>query len=1019
MKKFFTPVVLVLLFFSAAKAQLVINEVSSANNLLLPDEDNEYNDWIELYNAGNSPVNLLGYSIARIEDSNNKWKFPAVVIKPQSFLTVSASNKDRKTVIDHWEKAISANDTWKYNNASPSSNWNETDYDDSAWQQGQGGFGFGDNDDSTVTAPTFSIYLRKSFSVSDTSKIAMAMLNIDYDDAFIAYLNGIEIAHSNVSGYEAAPGSAPWIHHEAQLYQGGKAESYVVFKNKLSQALQQGTNVLAIQVQTVDTASGDLSAIPDFFLAVNDASSSYPVVASGISGLHTDFDLASSGQIIVLKDSSDNIISIDTIPAMQINHSRGRSADGGNTWCLFGSPTPGETNNGSVCSTGYAGTPTFSLNAGFYSGSQTLTLACASGETVHYTNDGNTPENSSPVYASPITIDSSQVIRARCFPSGNLLPGVTLTNTYFINEEFSMPVVSITTDPENLWDWNNGFYVMGPDANVEAPFEGANFWKGWEKEGHVEYFDDNGEQGFELNSGLKIFGNYTKAFPQKGFRVIARDKYGDAPVEYPIFSGRNYSTYKNFLVRNAGNDWNTVHFRDGLVHRIAKNKTHLDIMERESCIGFLNGQYWGVYELRERQDKDYLYNLHGADEDNIDLLEMNDDVVEGSNEGFLSMIDFITGNDMEQQTNYDSAKNMIDIENLVDYFALEIYADNHDWLISNDPNHDLMDVNNIRFWRVNNPPGKWRYILWDMDVTFGLYGLYHDNNLPQVINSPAPHGLMFKQLLANTGFKTYFINRYADFMNTILHPASMLPHVEDISDEMTPEMPRHFLKWGGTYPNTIGAATSDDMPSWNNNVAALKFFINYRPSAARNHVQSQFSLVKQVDVTMDVFPPATGTVKISTVVPDSLPWTGIYFDGNPVTITATPKAGYKFSHWESDSVALTDSTASVLTLNIDNDNTFTAHFESLELGIAAYPNPFTDNITIVYDLPAEERVSIKLFSISGQLADELVSSSQTQPAGQHQIIYNPKANATAHGIYFLQFIAGEYSKTTKLVKIAD
>ncbi len=1020
-------IIFLLLLSLSSRAQVIINEVSSAGDSILADEDGEYGDWIELYNQGSVPVNLLDYSISRLEDNNNKWKFPAVIIKPQAFLTIFASKKDRKYNIDHWEKAISSTDTWHYyfGTSAPDSNWSEAAYDDSAWQQGQGGIGNGDGDDNTSIPSVYSVCLRKAFTVADTSKISMAILSIDYDDSFIAFLNGVEIARANIPGFPTdlpdfnEPAS---VNHEAQVYQGGKPENYKVKKSTLAEALIPGTNVLSIQVHNKDTTAGDLSVVPDLYLAVSDVSTSYPVYASLLSGLHTDFDLASSGQIISLKDASDNTVAMDTIEGMQINHSRGRTTDAGSNWCLFGLPTPGASNNGSICSTGYAGIPTFSLAAGFYSGAQTLTLSNTTGETIRYTNDGNSPDNSSLVYSSPITIDSSQVIRARNFGNGNLLPGETLTNTYFIDEEFTFPVISITTDPENLWDWNHGIYALGPDANTEAPFEGANFWKGWEKEGHIEYFDRTGEQGFELNSGLKIFGNYTKAFPQKGFRVVARDNYGTPVVDYPIFSGREYTTYKNFLVRNAGNDWNTVHFRDGLMHRIVKEHTFLDVMERQSCIGFLNGQYWGVYELREREDKNYLVNLHGVDEDKIDFLEMLGDdanIVEGSNEGFLNMADFIANNDMSVEANYDSAKNMIDIENFCDYYALEIYVDNHDWLISNNPNGDPKDVNNIRFWRVNDPPGKWRYIMWDFDVTLGLYGLYYDNNLPQVINAPNPHSVMLKQFLTNTEFKTYFINRYADLMNTIFYPANIGGVAYDIRDELAPEMPRHFMKWGNTYPNTIGAATSHDMSSWNNAIEYMQFFINHRPAAARGHVQSQFSLTKQVNVTLDVSPPGAGTIKISTVVPDSLPWTGVYYDGNPVTITATPAAGYKFSHWQSSTVLPTPDNNASKTLNIDNDDTFTAFFELLELGIMAYPNPFNSNLNIVYSLPAESKVSLKLFSITGQLVAELIPSSVTQSAGQHQFVYNPQTNAAGHGIYFLKFETGDYSKTIKLVKIAD
>ena len=170
-----------LLFAFEAKAQVFINEVSSANSSGLADEEGAFNDWIEFYNSGSTPVNLNNYILLREESKNNQWKFPAVIVQPNSYLTVFASGKDHKPVINHWETAAAANDIWKYKpgTSEPDSNWREINYNDNGWLQGKGGIGYGDGDDSTIISPTGSLYMRAPFQIADTAKVSLAILSRD------------------------------------------------------------------------------------------------------------------------------------------------------------------------------------------------------------------------------------------------------------------------------------------------------------------------------------------------------------------------------------------------------------------------------------------------------------------------------------------------------------------------------------------------------------------------------------------------------------------------------------------------------------------------------------------------------------------------------------------------------------------------------------------------------------------------------------------------------------------------
>ena len=277
---------------------MFINEVSSANSSGLADEEGAFNDWIEFYNSGSTPVNLNNYILLREESKNNQWKFPAVIVQPNSYLTVFASGKDHKPVINHWETAAAANDIWKYKpgTSEPDSNWREINYNDNGWLQGKGGIGYGDGDDSTIISPTGSLYMRKQFQIADTAKVSLAILSMDYDDAFVAYLNGIEIARGNIGKKGDHPlfNTPATLNHEAQLYQGNNAEIFALRNTDLEQILQPGINVLAIQFHNVDTASDDLTAIANLRLAISDDVVTNPIYSSTLSGLHTDFNLANS-----------------------------------------------------------------------------------------------------------------------------------------------------------------------------------------------------------------------------------------------------------------------------------------------------------------------------------------------------------------------------------------------------------------------------------------------------------------------------------------------------------------------------------------------------------------------------------------------------------------------------------------------------------------------------------------------------------------------------------------------------
>jgi hypothetical protein len=1019
MKHIYSLILIFILFFiPALNAQIVINEVSSATVSTFLDEDGDQEDWIEFYNTSTTAVNMNGYTISREEEGDVKtWKFPSIIIKPNNYLTLFCSNKNRSSYFDHWEVPVYAANPWKYFLgifSGPSANWRSLTFNDASWQTGIGGIGYGDADDSTITPAAYSVFMRRNFYIADTSIIPTALLLLDYDDGFVAYLNDVEIARSNIGVYGDHPvyNASAYDEHEATAYQNGSfSGAYFIEPAVIDSALKPGNNVFSIQVHNFTAGMNDLSAIPYFLIGVNDTTITYFPFPADVN-LHSNFDLKSTGQVLTLKNAFGNIVDQKSIGAMTINNTYGRRPNGANNWYYFETPTPDTTNNTSAYYTNYVSIPFFSLPAGFYPSARTTTLSTMSG-IVRYTTDGSDPTQASPIYTSPILIDSTMVIRARVYSSNPMeLPGEIITNTYFINEEITLPVVSLTSDPFNLFDYNYGIYELGPNAGTDIPFHGANFWQGWERPANIEYFDEEGRPAFETPSSIAIQGNYSKAWPQRGFAVRTDENYKGKTIKYPLFPGKPEVTeFKSFNIRNAGSDWNTCHMRDRFNQKNAQKSTHLDVMDGRPCVLFINGKYWGVYELREKQDKHYIESNSDSHPDHIDFLQFNGSIIEGSNKGFLEMVDFIDSADMSTTVNYNKAKTMLDIENFADYFITETYIINYDWLGSY--------TNNIKFWRPNNPVGKWRYVLWDTDLSLGFSSSWDPDTdfLNTAIDPPTsnPHSKMLKSMLDNVEFRNYFVNRYADLMNTIFQPQEMKNNAYALRDEMLPEMTRHFGKWGNTSPSPSWIGRANNVVEWKEEIDYMLSFGNQRIGYAREHIKEQFDLVKEVAVTLNVYPPGAGKIIINTITPGSLPWTGVYFDGVPVIVNAVGNNGYEFSHWTAGNLTEKNYTES-MKLNISSNDTLKAFFNDLENSFTVYPNPFNNMLTINYELETDAQVGINLYTVIGQEIAEIVSPASFQKKGNHTVNYDVNNLNLAQGIYFIQFESRESVKTVKLVR---
>ncbi len=962
----------------SAKGQVVINEICASNTSIIQNGLDNYDDWIEIYNSGGSAVNLSGYHLSDLNTQLELFTFPAYVLQPDSHLLIFASGNNKTAVADHWETAINANTTWKYyaQSNAPDTNWRNRSFNDASWSSGPGGIGFGDADDATTVAQGRAVLLRKTFTVADTAQLANAILNIDYDDGFVAYLNGVEIARANLGLPGVRPGhnELAILGHEAQMYQGGDPDSFFIDRTLFKSALVQGSNVLAVEVHNQLANSGDLSSIVYLSFGIQNPGTIYGPTPSFFIDppkeyYNADFKLSRDGETIYLSNATATIIDSKTYVPMQSDHSTARIPDGSGNWCFVNTPSPQAINDFSVCYASYAIPPVFSIAPGFYPSSRWLTLANPQTGLIRYTINGDEPTTSSTPYLFPILINTSQCVRAKVFANG-LLPSPTVSNTYFIGEDITLPVFSISTDSLNLWDENTGIYAFGPNAQPNFPYFGANFWQDWEKTASIEYYDRDKNRIFNFNASIAIYGNYSRAHPQKSFEIKLSDKLGQGEINYPLFTDKpQIEKTDNFILRNSGTDYNIVHFRDALMERILKT-TNTGYIAAEPAVMFLNGNFWGVYTIHENHDRHWIENNFGYKEKEVDYIKEYGSILEvkyGSDNFFWNTYNYVTTQDSSQQEFYQFMDSTWDLKNVIDYFSAETYFNNGDWI------GDW--TNNIKMWRPTESGGKFRYLVYDLDFGLGYDANFTENRLSKALHPTATcySSNLFNGFLRNSKFKIDFINRYADLINTTFLPSNMLPIMHQFQDSMAYDMPEHFAKWGS------------NMTAWQSNINVVRNFINLRADTARSQIRDEFGLQGKVLLTLNVSPANAGRIQISTVTPETYPWSGVYFNGNPVTITAIPNPGFTFNHWSSPIVIGGNDPNQVATYNFSDTDVVTAHFTGSAVAPQLTISEFNYNSSSVF--PADDWIELHNYgaiplNISGwALKDENDYNTFTFPVG--------------------------------------
>lgn len=413
-----------------------------------------------------------------------------------------------------------------------------------------------------------------------------------------------------------------------------------------------------------------------------------------VGSVHLGFALSGEGEYVGIYDPQGNKVDEQWFGVQQHDVSFGRDSDEPDVWKWFGDASPGEANSKyGAPKPVFASEPVFSLQGGFYPDRILLSIVSnEAGADIRYTIDGSNPVATSQRYEGPIEIFRNLTVKARVFVQGKMA-GPIVANTYFIGETTKLPVISIASNSTNLWDFEFGLF--------------RNSIKEREIPASIEYFEPSGERGFSGYIGLRIFGSTIYNLPQKPLSIRFRSRYGEPELVFPLFEGRENIRYRSFLLRNGGNDHNLSYFRDGLAVNLIKGKMNLDYQEYKPCIVFINGEYQGIYELRERLDADYVANNHNISSSNIDLIEDSLTVVAGDATEFGALLDFVRQNSLVSDENYNYIAAAIDLDEYINYMIHKIFI-----------GYWLVDLNN-KYWREKEEAGRWRWIASDMEHAFG------------------------------------------------------------------------------------------------------------------------------------------------------------------------------------------------------------------------------------------------------------------------------------------------------------
>ncbi|MEP6794543.1 MAG: CotH kinase family protein, partial [Saprospiraceae bacterium] len=776
-------IVLLLSPLTLINAQVMINEGSNRNYSMLADEDGEFPDWIELYNSGSDTVNLIGYALTDDEDVPAKWVFPNTKLAPGEYRIIYCSGKDRKPLTAFNTVANSGTFT-------PVTGWNSHAFDNPFYWDGVSNV--------LVNICSYS-------SLGYTSNSVFNQSQLPFYATTMAWQDGSEASCSSHYGFksnfrpnvkldnhtigEATNQNSPFDYPApyGNWYWCSRTQ-FLITASEMSAADMSAGNIDSLSFDVVST---DANTVYDYIeislklVGKPEVTNEFEVLNSTIN-LHTNFKLAKKGETVYLFNPEGQLVSHLDVNCVNLDSSVGSLPDGSTHEALFSESTPEQTNNSSAENIGYLNAPLIETPAGLYNSVVKVNLTNPNEipSTLYYTLDGSDPDVNSAVYdGTPITIYYSAVLKARVL-ADQVMPSPVSSASYLLGINHTTPILSVVTDRNNLF---------GPDGIFDH----------WdlevEKEAHVEYYDTDHQLVFSKVAGMQVDGGLggSRASPQHSFRIdFDHPVLGDKAIDYSFISTKpNHKTYSSIYLRNGSNQYLTYPYKDACAVEAMGEGTHNYYAGYTPVTVYINGTYFGLYELREKFNDDFYEAYDGADPDSMDLLSQSAyyffvlRALKGSVDPFYAAVDSVKAIDPADSVFWDKADRFFDLTYYTDYIIAQSWIGNTDW-----------PGNNIKIYRSDKTGFRWRFGIQDFELALEpnswTNAAFNSIDFLQMQDGNNPYISLWQRGMQNERFRKYFINRFADLMNTNYKPEKLLAIENRMFAQTVVEMPKEYGRWG-------------------------------------------------------------------------------------------------------------------------------------------------------------------------------------------------------------------------------
>ena len=792
---------------------LYINEFMASNATTICDSFGSYSDWIELYNSTDTDMDISGFGISDNLSQPMKYRFPdGTTIAAKGYLVVFCSGNEGMQngelhapfgLRSYGEDVVIANsagriiDSYSFKNQ-------ETDVSMARIPDGTG-------------------------ELQPNSQPSPGYPNTGAGYSAFDAANRLPLSGVYISEFGGSTGSV--------------ASDWVEIYNSTGSAVSlAGYGISNNPKNPAKWVFPDISIEPGEYLLLYATGSADKAQKKN---LKLNFNISSTGETLFFFDPGGKLIDKLSAGRMRSGQSYGR--DGSDNRYYYADPTPGAQNG-----KGYEGItqlPAFSVTPGIYDDAVTVAITAGEGETIRYTTDCTTPNASSEVYSGELSISKNTVIRAAAYRDG-YLSGDVATATYLFRSDgvnHALPVVTLVTDPDNLWNSKTGIYATGdkfdPDAASYADtLQSATYYQAkfateeqvdtiWEKPAAFSLFDDNGKQAFTQNVGIRIAGSFGRGRAQKGFNVIARKEYGKGSMEYPFFENRPYTEYKAVVLRAGAQDQNRSKIRDELAGGLLEG-TDINILYQayRPTVLYLNGEYWGVYFMKEKRNR-FFVAQHENTENNVDLAigKGFKQRSYGDNSDWVSLYEYATSHDLSSAEAYNYVAERMDVDSFRDYMIAEIYNGN-------------TDTYNFQYYRLKG--GKWKFIFYDF--CWGFQSPGHETLAFRMGKTPADvcSAKLFAAMLQNKGWRDSFCRRFGELLNTAFAPERVTALIEELYGYVEPEIKREREKFNKeTFMGVKQPATNlGSYEGFQSEISKLKDFAQKRPEEIKRQLQSNLGL---------------------------------------------------------------------------------------------------------------------------------------------------------------------------------